>query len=284
MTEIDRDTSENQWSETLRKTGRVATLCFARAKGLICNTVRRVDPSFRKHLREATLLGVTHLSNRISRRHDALATAERVVIFVHGYGGHRGNFLPLRSYFHWRGHTATLAVGFSDHRTIDSMAEELRTTIWRLIESSPERQAPWIDLVGHSMGGILCRVVLDDPKLAGHISNLITLATPHAGTELARFLDTEKTRQLRPNSELLQRLEQQVPWRQKTGWPRLTCFWTPDDLILLPPTTATVAGAVQRSMPGMTHLSFLVDPVAWKEIYDALAPRCARKLLTADAK
>jgi triacylglycerol esterase/lipase EstA (alpha/beta hydrolase family) len=284
MIEVDKNAPEHHWSETLRTTGHIASSCFGAARGWICKTVRRIDPSFRKHLREATLLGVTHLSSRISPGHETLSEGDRAVVFVHGYGGHRGNFLPLRSYFHWRGHTATLAVGFRDLETIDSMAEELRRVLWRVIESSPEREDPWIDLVGHSMGGILCRVILDDPKLAAHISHVVTLATPHGGTQLARFLDTEKTRQLRPDSTLLKRLDQQLPWPQECGWPKLTCFWTPDDLILLPPTSATVAGAEDRAMPGMTHLSFLLDPVAWRAIYETILPPRTPRLLTAEAQ
>ena len=137
-----------------------------------------LDPALRQHAVEAVMLGGTHLTNPVATRPTSLGQHPRWVIFVHGFGGHRGNFLPMRSYFHWRGQPATVSVGFRQNQSIESMAEELRGLLWRWIEEAPSAHLTF-DLVGHSMGGILCRLVLEDPELAQHIRQIITLATPH---------------------------------------------------------------------------------------------------------
>ena len=40
-------------------------------------------------------------------------------------------------------------------------------------------------LIGHSLGGLLIKSVLNHPDLADHIGLVITLATPHQGSVLA---------------------------------------------------------------------------------------------------
>ena len=221
------------------------------------------------------MLGGTHLTNPVAARPTSLGQHPRWVIFVHGFGGHRGNFLPMRSYFHWRGQTATVSVGFRQNQSIESMAEELRGLLWRWIEEAPSAHLTF-DLVGHSMGGILCRLVLEDPELAQHIRHIITLATPHRGTLLARFLDTAKTQQLRPDSALLQQLAAQEPWQNSPSVPSITCFWSPDDLIVMPADSALIEGATNECRPGTTHLGFLVQPSMWQEVYERLEAKPTR--------
>ena len=89
----------------------------------------------------------------------------------------------------------------------------------------------------NGMGGLVARCALEDPDTAARIATLVTLGSPHAGSHLARFGATARTLALRPGSPLQERLAGQVPWE---GPPRLVCFWSPADVIMLPATTAQV--------------------------------------------
>lgn len=47
-----------------------------------------------------------------------------------------------------------------------------------------------VDVVGHSMGGILARLYIQSPEYPGTIRRMITLNTPHSGTQFANYLLT----------------------------------------------------------------------------------------------
>jgi len=122
------------------------------------------------------------------------------------------------------------------------------------------------------MGGIITRLVLQDPEIASRVHTLITLATPHNGTQLARYMDTRKIRALQPNSMLLSDLNRQLPWGSNPQMPRLICFWTPKDLVLLPPRSAVVEGAEEVCVPESSHLGFILKPKVWESIFRLLTP------------
>ena len=83
-----------------------------------------------------------------------------------------------------------------------SQIEQLRTVT----------RADTIDIVGHSLGGLIARYYVQ--RLGGHpqVGKLVTIATPHGGTIAARLPSPlPVTRQLRPGSELLAELAQPAP-------------------------------------------------------------------------
>jgi pimeloyl-ACP methyl ester carboxylesterase len=228
-----------------------------------------VDPSFRQHLAESSVLGLTMVAGRRTPDLRLPDDGGRAVVFIHGLAGHRGNFVPLQRYFAYRGRTRVISIGFEDYSSIESIAEQLKTVLRELLAVNELPAGPAVDLIAHSMGGIVCRLALLDEDIASRVDRLITIATPHDGTQLARFLDTAKLRSLRPGSELLQRLEAQLPWRARAGHPRLVCFWSRQDLVLLPPESAYVDGAVAVELNDCTHNGFLIRPRAIREIFAA---------------
>jgi triacylglycerol esterase/lipase EstA (alpha/beta hydrolase family) len=226
-----------------------------------------VDPSMRQHLAETSLIGLTWVAGR--RTPDLLLPEgdDRVVVFVHGLAGHRGNLVPMQRYFGYRGRRRTVSVGFEDKRSIEAMAEQLQVALREILERNALGEGRVIDIVAHSMGGIISRLALLDDELATRVDRLVTVATPHGGTQLARFLDTPKVRELRPESELLQRLEEQSSW--PAHLPRLICFWTRQDLVLLPPESAFLPSATVIEQSDCTHNGFLIRPSAIRAIYEA---------------
>jgi triacylglycerol esterase/lipase EstA (alpha/beta hydrolase family) len=255
------------WSRLGGSLLRAGTASFSWAK----DRYEGIAPEFRTHLGEAPLLALTLLAPGKTPKLSLPDDGQRLVVFVHGLAGHRGNFLPMQSYFGWLGRSRTVSIGFPNRNSIEEMAEHLATSIEALAREN-QLEGKSIDIVAHSMGGIITRLALRDPELASRIHTVITLATPHHGTQLARYLDTMKVRELQPGSKLLGELSCQLPWGRDPLMPRLICFWTPKDLVLLPPRSAVVDGAEEVCVPESTHLGFMLKPVVWEQVFRILTP------------
>ena len=74
---------------------------------------------------------------------------------------------------------------YPDDQPIAASAAQLSRDLKGIQSSQPQRR---IALVAHSMGGLVCRMVVEDPNLdPGNVSHLIMVATPNQGSLLARF-------------------------------------------------------------------------------------------------
>jgi pimeloyl-ACP methyl ester carboxylesterase len=82
-------------------------------------------------------------------------------------------------------------------------------------------------LVGFSMGGLVVREAL---RVGGGlpVGRIALLHSPHAGSQVARFLPLPACRDLRPGSAFLQNLAGS-PWPYES-----LCTWCPYDLMVLP--------------------------------------------------
>ncbi len=226
-----------------------------------------VDPDLRRPLGELPLLGLTMLQSRRPPPVRLPDDGHRPLVFVHGLGGHRGNFLPMRLFFRLQGRTRTYSVGFEPHAGLDQLAAQLGAYLDEVARVNGLGESGQVDLVAHSMGGIVARLALEDLSVRSRVRTLLTLGTPHAGTHAARYAATAFTLALRPGSEVLERLAQQAPW---TAPPRLVCFWSRSDVLLLPPETACVQGAECVELAGLTHYGYLLQPACFRRAFEAL--------------
>ncbi len=234
-----------------------------------------VDPDARWHLAQAPLLGLTLLARRRPPIRALPDDGRRPVVCVHGLAGHRGNFTPMRAWLAMVGRTRTYSIGFAPGVDLERMAVALRADIQRIVEVNGLEDDDQVDLVCHSMGGIVARLALEDPATARRVATLVTLGTPHAGTHPARFGGTRHTLALRPGSDIVERLEAQLPWEA----PRLVCFWSSEDVLIQPPEAARIDGADNRRLEGVTHLGFMLNPAVFLAVAAALTDR---RLLAAD--
>ncbi len=226
-----------------------------------------VDPDVRRDLAQMPALAVTLLVPGFKAPVALADDGRPPVIFIHGLGGHRGNFLCLHGWLRTRGHRRCYAVGFPEGGRLPELGRQLADFIDQVFQVNALAEDGAVDLVAHSMGGIISRLAVEELTTAKRVRTLITLGSPHHGTHAARFAGTDHTLDLRPDSELMTRLGQQEPWNRS---PRLVCFWSDSDPLMQPAETAQVSGADNRVLSGMSHIDYLLKPRAWKAVAGAL--------------
>jgi len=249
-----------------RAVGRAAVAVGRGAKAAYLS----VDPDVRKHVAQLPLVGLTMLAPARREPTPLPDDGHRPIVFVHGMGGGPGNFTPLQVYLHLHGWRRCYAVKLDADDTVEAMASRVADFVDEVARANGLGDGAQVDLVAHSMGGIVARVALDDPRLAGRVGVLVTLGAPHAGTWLARYASTSNTRSMRPRSDLVQRLEAQLPWPGPPGRPRLVALWSENDMVLLPPGSACVEGAQNIEMPGFSHYGYLIHVTGFRHVRDAL--------------
>ncbi len=127
----------------------------------------------------------------------------RPVIVLHGYAMNRANFLPLA----YRLARAGLGpiVGF-EYWTLGRTAAAARQLAWFVEHVQNMTGAPQVDLIGHSMGGVVGRYYVQLLGGDGTVANLVTLGSPHVGTDVAELGVGHPTRELLVGSKLVTRL------------------------------------------------------------------------------
>lgn len=97
------------------------------------------------------------------------------VVLVHGFLGDPTNFLVLRSYFAGRGILNFATFAYPPRIDYQRLALQLGRAINAFCE---ETGATKVDLVGHSLGGLICRYLVE---MSGHVPvrRFATLGAPY---------------------------------------------------------------------------------------------------------
>ena len=127
----------------------------------------------------------------------------RPIIVIHGYAMNRANFVPL-AYRLARVGLGPI-VGF-EYWTLGRVAAGARQLGWFVEQVQALTGAPQVDIIGHSMGGVVGRYFVQLLGGDGAVANLITLGSPHIGTDVSEFGVGHPTRELVVGSTLVQRL------------------------------------------------------------------------------
>jgi hypothetical protein len=186
----------------------------------------------------------------------------RPIIVVHGYFMNRASFLPLA-------HRLTCAglgpiTGF-EYWTLGKTASAARRLGAYVDKVCAATGADEVDLIGHSMGGMVGRYFVSLRGGGEHVRNLITIGSPHGGTDVSGFGFGRPHRELYPGSSLLDRLES-APVPPKT---RITSIWSRSDA-LVPAVAADMRGVEQIVFDDLGHLSLLASRRVADEIITRL--------------
>ena len=189
------------------------------------------------------------------------------VVCVHGYTQSGSNFWGIRRALEAR-RRATVAVSLL-HRLAPPAwyADRLERRLDALVADEPR-----IDVVCHSMGGVVLRAVLARrADLRDRVGHVVTLGSPHAGTAAARGIPwLPEVQALKRRSRWLAALPPLVELA-----PRVTTVAGTLDTIVYPTDSALEPGADHVVLP-VGHAGLLTRRAAIDAVVDALVGPAAR--------
>lgn len=131
------------------------------------------------------------------------------ILFIHGVFQNPAAFAWLKNRLAWAGYRHFREIHlFPSIRPIPVNAERVARKVEQMRR---EYDVPAVNIVAHSMGGILARYFIQLMKGDRHVRYLITLGTPHQGTTLSRLAVSPYLKELSPQSETLRRLNASAP-------------------------------------------------------------------------
>lgn len=135
---------------------------------------------------------------------------------------------------------------------IEVLAQQLAATIEQQFSA-----ATALNLVGFSMGGLICRSYIQQYGGLAHTERLVTIATPHQGTWTAYTYNRPACIQMRPGSHFLAALNRELAMLQQINF---TSIWTPFDLTILPATSSYLPVGEMVQVWSPFHYTLLFDP------------------------
>lgn len=180
------------------------------------------------------------------------------VVLVHGYFCNRAVWNGWLRKLKARGiPCAAMTLEPAHGSSVEAMVEDLDQCVKAIVQHAGV--APL--LVAHSMGGLVVRAWLkrlSASERAKYAAHVLTVATPHGGTWLARFAHRQPAVDMREGSD----------WLQQLGQPPLdvpfSCWCSSSDNIVFPPNLATLPQAQLHQVDDAAHMQLLFDARVWR--------------------
>lgn len=186
---------------------------------------------------------------RVKKRHRGKAPIG--VLFVPGVGANGGNFLTLRRHLE---HDADLFDTFEYFPWHDprSIGRRLKTRLMTL-----STRCDQLFCVGHSLGGLLLRLVLQGTAPFPHVAGFAAICSPLHGTWRSK-LAPAPLRQLTPDSELMGQILSSAH-RLEPLRGRVLTVSARHDLFIKPHTSALLDLGPQLVLDDVAHNGALLD-------------------------
>ncbi|MET7489770.1 alpha/beta fold hydrolase [Streptomyces sp. NPDC005538] len=208
--------------------------------------------------------------------------AKPPVVLLHGFIDNRSVFVLLRRSLAEHGRRQVESLNYSPLTCdIRTAAELLGRHIEEICERTGSRE---VDIVGHSLGGLIARYYVQ--RLGGdlRVRTLVTLGTPHSGTAVVPLANAHPiVRQMRPGSPVIEELSRPAPGCRT----HFVSFWSDLDHLMDPLETACITHpdliTQNVQVSGIGHLALPVHPTIATGIRQALdtpraeAPAASRR-------
>lgn len=189
--------------------------------------------------------------------------ARRVVAFLHGYGATGPVFGPLREHVERELGIATIDFTYGSFTSFPRIVADLAEHLDRA-----KAHGARLDLVGHSLGGLLGRWYVQEMGGAAHVERVVTLATPHAGTASAHIAPGPLRSAMLPDNPVVRRL---ATGRHRAAGVEHTAMVAASDIMVTPPASAgALADARVHWFEGLGHNAMLFDRGVHAAVVDAL--------------
>lgn len=179
------------------------------------------------------------------------------VVLVHGYFCNRAVWSVWLRRLKARGiPCAAMTLEPAHGSRMEAMVDDLDQCVKSLVQITG--CAPL--LVAHSMGGLVVRAWLkrlSTEERVRHAAHVVTVATPHGGTWLARWARRLPAVDMRESCDWLQQLG---PLPAEVG---MSCWSSRCDNIVFPSSLATLAGAQSHEVDDAAHMQLLFDERVW---------------------
>ena len=172
------------------------------------------------------------------------------VLLVPGYGGGTAALDVLADALRAQGREVVVVdLPGDDTGDLDEQARALDRAVVLEMQRAGARS---VDVVGYSAGGVVARLWVRDHGGGSAARRVVTLGSPHHGTDLAGLggdvapdFCPEACQQLQPDSDLLRSLN---AGDETPDGPLWVSIWTTDDQVVVPPSSASLEGAVDFTM------------------------------------
>lgn len=197
---------------------------------------------------------------RLTMGPDRLRASKRPILLVHGYGCSRGVWRWLLRRLEAAGHVVATVSLAPPYTSIGKLVPQLAQRVDEVCAATGAKQ---VTLVAHSMGGLVCRSYLARFG-SEQVAKLVTLASPHSGTELARIGIGQNAREMEPDSLWLRDLA-----AEPIPVPTVVVRNIHDNYVM-PDGNQRLTGAQEVPLDGIGHLAMLFSGRTAAIVLDAV--------------
>ncbi len=186
------------------------------------------------------------------------------LLLIHGYLHNSGVFIPLKSRFKRDKITNIFSISLKPKfASIKEHAQRVKEKVEEIISLTGCEK---IDIVTHSMGGLVAIYYIKELDGHARVNRCITMACPHRGTGFAKIALGKNGKEMRPGSELLLGLEEKGRELNRL----VVSIWSDFDNMIIPSDNAVLDGAKNIKIENLGHVAFLFSPRVYKIIKENL--------------
>jgi len=188
----------------------------------------------------------------------SVGTHDTPVLLVHGYGHNRSAWYVLERHLRAAGFGRVYTVNYNPLRhSVSTLAALLRDRV-EVVRAATGAER--VHVIGHSLGGIILRLYVQELGGDERVGVAVTMATPHEGTHAAWIGFGRTAVQMRPGSALMRRLERGA----RPTSVRWVAVYSNLDLLVQPCSSAMLLAPGLRATNLLAkdhgHMSMLLSP------------------------
>ena len=187
------------------------------------------------------------------------------ILLIHGIDDTEALFSRMRPYLESHGR-ATHCPNLTPNNGASGL-EDLAFQVLSYVNSNFDQETA-IDVVGFSMGGLVARYYLQRLNGVDRVRRLVTISSPHRGTQTALLRRNKGARQMRRGSDFLRDLNRDVHTLDRLAF---TTIWTPFDLMIFPANSSVLPAGRAIRVNVAAHPLMVRDRHVLRLVLDALS-------------
>ncbi|HEY9721447.1 MAG TPA: alpha/beta fold hydrolase [Oscillatoriaceae cyanobacterium] len=187
------------------------------------------------------------------------------VVFVPGYLDFEVYFTVLKHDLAAQGRPTSYLEIFPNVGDINVAAAALKKQVEAV---RAQTGAAKVDLVAHSMGGLIAMTYLKDLGGSAEVAHLVSLASPYHGTIAAHFSPTKGAVEMRPGSPFLKAL---MAGSETPAGVKVTSIRGGMDELIIPHSSPILQGADNELVPSAMHGTIFLESATRKYMDAGLA-------------